>query len=775
MMNLQGTKTGSLLTEFDVNARPLTSPVRTSVATKRRVEDEVPSISHPSTIKKVCRHVSSAISSGVAAIVHPFMPLTTQHPVEGEARLRERLIKLRVAELRRTSHLPHSGRRIHTIASASPSSRGITKSRSLQPRSVPPYAPLARHADGRVMESRHGSDTLSRFTTTPIVGKRKRETTGTFNMDIAKRVYSSFARSPWAGEPWAGNAQSVKAEKYNQSSKATEQLPTPEGSPTPDPDRARRSLSPSRSPVAWNSSHPVHKTDCHRSCEFQLSTLRDVSEDDAANGLAFDYRNSTPESEDERPYIQRILHPRKPKSTPSTKDGDNIVKIEDDELVPSTNLLKSSPSSEPIRPVPEHININVSSDGRVYDIKNDPVWLVLSPRPPHAPTRENRREQEARAQARRHKEALVEAEKRKASQEAEVDSTSDIEPTQGISPGGNDGPILTSELEKRDMPDTLKLETQEEQEVLKTPATKALAPMPRDNKYGTPKSKFFEVELTVKKTRRAEQLAQIEAARDQYRIVPLDQSWETKIKHAVRHGHTINQLANSKLTFDLKPTDLARLVPVYSSIGLSHDNWLNDESINAYMELLAAHGRQLDRPTQETPSHHSFNSFFYPKLASDGPKAISRWAKRAKVAGSNLLLVDRILIPINQKYHWTLAVLSGTNRTITVYNSLGSSSNATVAANLLAFVRAELGSQFHESDWKINPTGKSIQQTNADDCGVFTLTNARQLVLEKVPHETFTAGDIPCQRKRIVAELVAGRLLRAGEGVDGFLVGGGKR
>lgn len=763
---------GPNLIESNKTPKPPTGLQHQSTATKRRAEDETPG--YPSTIKKVCRHVSSAISSGIAAVVEPFLPLATQHTVARETHLWQRLSKSRVSGLRQTSYPSHRDLRTQSIQSASLWTRGVSENRFAVPPSTPSLATLARHAEDRVMDSRYGSSRRSTFITTSTVGKRKRDIADTVNMEIVKRAYNSFARSPWAGESWTSNNQVVKGEKYDPSSRQDEQLPTPDGTPTPDPDRARRSLSPSRSPIARDRTHRAYKPSHATSRIGKQSNSRDLSEVDAATGLAFDYRNTTPESEDERPYIQRILRPKESKSRHKKEDRDEIIEIDDSESGEPAKLLKSVPSSEPIRPVLKQAVIDLPTDGREYEIKNDPVWLILSPPPPlDTRTRRRRQEEEDRAQARRHKEKLVEAEKRRGSQELQVDLKCEPETTPDFEPLRGDKvvaiPKQEEETENKVQEDlgNLKLEVQDTE---KTSTTKAVADTQKYDSYRTPKSKFFEVELTVKKTRRAEQLAQIEAARDQYRIVPLEPAWDDRVKHAIRHGHNVTNIAHSKLSFDLKPSDLARLVPAYSATG-HHDNWLNDESINAYMELLAAHGRQSDRPTQETPSHHAFNTFFYPKLRTEGPKAISRWAKRAKLAGQNLLACHKIFIPINQSYHWTLAVLSGTQRKITVYNSLGSASNPTVAANILAFVRAELGSAFNESEWRINAHGQSVQQTNADDCGVFMLTNARQLVLEKVPFETYRAVDVPCQRKRIVAELVAGRLLKAGEGVDGKIAG----
>jgi len=56
-------------------------------------------------------------------------------------------------------------------------------------------------------------------------------------------------------------------------------------------------------------------------------------------------------------------------------------------------------------------------------------------------------------------------------------------------------------------------------------------------------------------------------------------------------------------------------------------NWLNDEVINFYMNLLMDRGKQ-----EKYPSVYAFNTFFYPKLVSGGHSALKRWTKKVSWA-----------------------------------------------------------------------------------------------------------------------------------------------
>ncbi|KZP18038.1 cysteine proteinase, partial [Athelia psychrophila] len=96
--------------------------------------------------------------------------------------------------------------------------------------------------------------------------------------------------------------------------------------------------------------------------------------------------------------------------------------------------------------------------------------------------------------------------------------------------------------------------------------------------------------------------------------------------------------------------------------------WLNDEIINAYGQLLDAH----------TPGDVMFlSSFFMNKLYHDGYNGVSKWLK-----GVSLLTgkVRYLLFPISEPVgrgddghpgdHWTLGVLNCRAKEAVYYNSL---------------------------------------------------------------------------------------------------------
>jgi hypothetical protein len=279
-----------------------------------------------------------------------------------------------------------------------------------------------------------------------------------------------------------------------------------------------------------------------------------------------------------------------------------------------------------------------------------------------------------------------------------------------------------------------------------SPIVEARTPDPYHNPpISPPMSGQLSAEQQSRYTTRALAKQKAEAAKQLsgYNIEPLTKEWEAKVEHALKHGH------GSYTTHDL-----IKVVPPVGSKTISQ--WLNDETINGYLKLVTDLGNNAQK-AGATPKYHAFTSFFMTNLLDKGYEGIKRWSKRAKIDGKKLYDVQDVFIPINRNAHWTVLVISPKNRTIRYYDSLGGNGRAYVAA-ATQWLRGELGTAFIEGDWMIDNTAASPMQNNGSDCGVFAITTAKQLMLGRSPM-TYGAGEIPVQRRRIVAELVAGKLL----------------
>ena len=246
-------------------------------------------------------------------------------------------------------------------------------------------------------------------------------------------------------------------------------------------------------------------------------------------------------------------------------------------------------------------------------------------------------------------------------------------------------------------------------------------------------------------------------------ITELSPEWNAKVDQAMRSAPG-KELAWTSTGQPLTKKDFDSLVPPKNS---SAAPWLNDEIINAYLTAVVDYGldkanarengnqrqtRARDR-TGTAPRYHAFNSFFYTNLRNKGPSSVSRWLKKAHMDGKNLLNVDHIFIPVNQSSHWTLIVLSPSARRIEYFDSLGGSKTQFIA-NVKGLLKAELKGAYKEKEWKVENTKSPVQQ-NSFDCGVFTVTTAKMIMMGIDPM-AYSQRDIPMQRRRMAAELMNG-------------------
>ena len=94
---------------------------------------------------------------------------------------------------------------------------------------------------------------------------------------------------------------------------------------------------------------------------------------------------------------------------------------------------------------------------------------------------------------------------------------------------------------------------------------------------------------------------------------------------------------------------------------LSGLNWLNDEIINFYMQMIVERAGQGG-----FPAVYAYTTFFYPRLMEKGFSAVKRWTKKVDVFSYDLLI-----IPVHLSMHWCLAVVDISRRVITYYDSMG--------------------------------------------------------------------------------------------------------
>uniref|UniRef100_A0A4W3H6H0 Ubiquitin-like protease family profile domain-containing protein n=1 Tax=Callorhinchus milii TaxID=7868 RepID=A0A4W3H6H0_CALMI len=220
------------------------------------------------------------------------------------------------------------------------------------------------------------------------------------------------------------------------------------------------------------------------------------------------------------------------------------------------------------------------------------------------------------------------------------------------------------------------------------------------------------------------------------------QEMEEQVSRAFRPGHPDEILSEAfRLTITRKDIQT-----------LNHLNWLNDEVINFYMNLLVVRSK-----TKGLPSVHTFNTFFFPKVKSDGYQAVKRWTKKVDVFATNI-----VLVPVHLGVHWCLAVIDFRKKTITYYDSMGGC-NDEACRILLRYLKQESidkkGKEFDTNGWTLcSKRSQEIpQQMNGSDCGMFTCKYADYITKDR-PIK-FTQKHMPYFRRRMAWEILHQKLL----------------
>lgn len=240
-------------------------------------------------------------------------------------------------------------------------------------------------------------------------------------------------------------------------------------------------------------------------------------------------------------------------------------------------------------------------------------------------------------------------------------------------------------------------------------------------------------------------------------IQPLTDEWESRVKAALDTVDMQQVLVTLPSGTNLTRKDLGT-VKVVRGRDPAH-GWLNDEIILASLQQVVEYGLRISgHQADQTPTHHVFNTFFYKNLRDKGAQSIKRWATKAKIGGKALEQVERVFIPVHQGAHWTLLVVSPMARTIEYFDSMGGRADSYIR-NAKFWLEQEMGKAWKEEEWSV-PTGTlgaGPRQTNGSDCGVFTCTTARMVVLGVDPM-AYGGEDMGTQRGRMVAELLNGGL-----------------
>lgn len=173
--------------------------------------------------------------------------------------------------------------------------------------------------------------------------------------------------------------------------------------------------------------------------------------------------------------------------------------------------------------------------------------------------------------------------------------------------------------------------------------------------------------------------------------------------------------------------------------------WLNDEVINHYLNLI------IDRDPMFL---HTFDTFFYYKLSSQGYQSVRRWSRK-----KDIFACKKMFCPIHMGNHWCLICVNFIDKTVTYYDSL-KGKNFKCLDTIFYYLKEEYKNKKNEdfdcSGWRLMHADDCPQQRNGFDCGVFTCINAEYLARDAVLD--FTQDDMPILRHRLCYEILNNKL-----------------
>ncbi|CAB3237686.1 unnamed protein product [Arctia plantaginis] len=184
---------------------------------------------------------------------------------------------------------------------------------------------------------------------------------------------------------------------------------------------------------------------------------------------------------------------------------------------------------------------------------------------------------------------------------------------------------------------------------------------------------------------------------------------------------------------------------------LSGLNWLNDEIINFYMNLLM----QRSEERKDLPKVYATNTFFYPKLMQSGQAGLRRWTRKVDIFAHDL-----IIIPVHLGVHWCLSIIDFRAKKVSYLDSMGGRNQACLDA-LMQYLRDEhqdkKGAPFDDSGWKAECLKDIPQQMNGSDCGMFACTFAE--FSSRGAAYSFSQAHMPYLRRKAALEVLRARLL----------------
>lgn len=226
--------------------------------------------------------------------------------------------------------------------------------------------------------------------------------------------------------------------------------------------------------------------------------------------------------------------------------------------------------------------------------------------------------------------------------------------------------------------------------------------------------------------------------------IPFTEEEKSIIDKAVNNG-PLSEILISKFNISISRRDIKTLIG---------EEWLNDQIINFYLNLLKERSEQ--NGTGVLPKVHVMNTFFIPCFLRSGYNAVRRWTRKI-----DIFSYDLIMIPVHvNEVHWCMAVIDFRNNKIQYYDPMRKE-NPNILDKLEEYLREESLDKrqvlFDTSVFIKENISNAPLQENGSDCGVFSCIFAENVSRNCQP--TFTQGQMPYLRQRMILEVVQGKLI----------------
>merc|ERR1712059_68220 len=108
-----------------------------------------------------------------------------------------------------------------------------------------------------------------------------------------------------------------------------------------------------------------------------------------------------------------------------------------------------------------------------------------------------------------------------------------------------------------------------------------------------------------------------------------------------------------------------KLITQHDLFTLTGLNWLNDQVVEVYLNLVAGRSLTEEFRAKHLPRVHCMSTYFFRNLSVKGFTSVARWTKDV-----NLFSYDLVLVPVLVRKHWALVTVDFRTQGVFLYDSL---------------------------------------------------------------------------------------------------------